>query len=335
VVNRDAGWLRYYQDSVSGFDISSDEKSQAAENDQVLTDAALAESEFAAQMWDGNAAGARDALVSVVDKVVVADRRLSGWYNIQLGHTFELQGDIESAAKQYSQARGRIHGILALPYPTTSTSVTTSAQPVNKLHSKLMEIFANDVRHQNDQIVRIERAVDPLFDSTATANQHEEAMRAFGDALGYSATRPEQDEDNGSTLDVLWRDETPRQAILVELKTKKKPDGMLNMNEVGQCFNHLEWVARAYGGDQILGLIVVSVCKKRSAETSPSSDMWLANLIPFKQLFDEYLQMLAAVQRLPPLQRIPEMQALSQRAEWQPEAIFARLKGINLAGIAT
>lgn len=335
VVNRDAGWLRYYQDSVSGFDISSDEKSQAAENDKLLTEAALAESEFAAQMWDGNAAGARDALVSVVDKVVVADRRLSGWYNIQLGHTFELQGDIESAAKQYSQARGRIYGILALPYPATSTSVTTSAQPVNKLHSKLMEIFANDVRHQNDQIVRIERAVDPLFDPTATANRHEEAMRAFGDALGFIATRPEQDEDNGSTLDVLWRNETSKQAILIELKTKKKPDGMLNMDEVGQCFNHLEWVARTYGDDKILGLIVVSLCKKRSAETSPSSDMWLANLIPFKQLFNEYLQMLAAVQRLPPLERIPEMQALSQRAEWQPEAIFARLKAINLASIAT
>jgi hypothetical protein len=27
-------------------------------------------------------------------------------------------------------------------------------------------------------------------------------MRSFGDALGFSATRPKQDEDNGGTLDV-------------------------------------------------------------------------------------------------------------------------------------
>lgn len=86
VVSRDPGWLRYYQDSVSGFDISNDQKVQAAENDALLTEAALAESEFAAQMWDDNASLARDALAAVVDKVVVADRRLSGWYNIQLGH---------------------------------------------------------------------------------------------------------------------------------------------------------------------------------------------------------------------------------------------------------
>jgi hypothetical protein len=131
VVSRDPAWLKYYQDSISGLDISNEQKAQAAENDALLTVAALAEAEFAAQMWDGNATSARDALAAVVDKVVVADRRLSGWYNIQLGHTFELQGDIESAAKQYSQARGRIYSLLALPYPATTSSVTTVAVPVN------------------------------------------------------------------------------------------------------------------------------------------------------------------------------------------------------------
>src|SRR5258708_8557735 len=149
VISRDAGWLRYYQDSVSGLDITAEQKQQAAENDHLLTEAALAEAEFAAHMWDGNASSAREALASIVDRVVVADRRLSGWYNIQLGHTFEMQGDIESAAKQYSQARGRIYSILALPYPATDTSVTTAATPINKLHSRLIEIFANDVRLQN------------------------------------------------------------------------------------------------------------------------------------------------------------------------------------------
>ncbi|HMF74425.1 MAG TPA: hypothetical protein VK604_02065 [Bryobacteraceae bacterium] len=36
---------------------------------------------------------------------------------------------------------------------------------------------------------------------------------------------------------------------LVELKTKKKPDGMLNIDEVGQAFNHLEWATGALVGD--------------------------------------------------------------------------------------
>jgi hypothetical protein len=335
VISRDAGWLRYYQDSVSGLDITAEQKQQAAENDHLLTEAALAEAEFAAHMWDGNASSARDALASIVDRVVVADRRLSGWYNIQLGHTFEMQGDIESAAKQYSQARSRIYSILALPFPATTSSVTARATPVNKLHSKLLEIFANDIRHQNDQISKIERSVTLLFDSKASAAQHEEAMRALGDALGFVASRPEQEEDNGSTLDVFWRNETLRQSILLELKTKKKPDGSLNIDEVGQGFNHLEWAAKAHNGETILGLIFVCMCQKRSPETSPSNDMWLANMAPFRLLYDEFLQMLYALQRLTPLQRIPEMQAVAQRAEWQPDTIFARLRGTSLGKIPT
>jgi hypothetical protein len=334
VLSRDPGWLKYYQDSVSGFDIGNDQKTQAAENDALLTEAALAESEFAAQMWDGSASLARDALAAVVDKVVVADRRLSGWYNIQLGQTFELHGDIESAAKRYSQARGRIHSILALPFPATTTSVTKGATPVNKLHAKLMEIFASDVRHQNDQIVKIDRSVGPLFDITASPAQHEEAMRSFGDALGFNATRPEQDEDNGSTLDVSWRNETTKQSILIELKTKKKPDGMINLEDVGQGLNHLEWGTKAFSGDNVLGLIIVCPCQKRSSETSPSNEMWLATLAPFRQCYEEFVQMLSALQRLTPLQRVAELQAVALRAEWQPEAVFARLRGRNLVSIA-
>jgi hypothetical protein len=280
-----------------------------------------------------NATSARDALASVVDKVVVADRRLSGWYNIQLGHTFELQGDIETAAKQYSQARGRIYSLLALPYPATTSSVTTATVPVNKLHSRLMETFASDVRHQNDQIAKIERTVGPLFDPSASASQHEEAMRSLGDVLGVTATRPEQDDDNACTLDVLWRNETKKESILIELKTKKKPEGMIGIDDVGQGFNHMEWVTSTFPEEQVLGLIIVSLSQKRSAETSPSKDMWLANLAPFRELFDEFLQSLAALQRLTPLQRVPEMEAFALRAEWQPETIFLRLRGIQMLSV--
>jgi hypothetical protein len=193
-----------------------------------------------------------------------------------------------------------------------------------------METFASDVRHQNDQIAKIERIVGPLFDPSASASQHEEAMRSFGDILGFSATRPEQDDDNACTLDVLWRNETKTESVLIELKTKKKPEGMIGIDDIGQGFNHMEWVTSTFPEEQVLGLIIVSLSQKRSAETSPSKDMWLANLAPFRQLFDEFLQSLAALQRLAPLQRVSEMEAFALRAEWQPEAIFLRLRGIQM-----
>src|SRR5258708_35793006 len=88
-------------------------------------------------------------------------------------------------------------------------------------------------------------------------------------------------------------------------------------------------------GETILGLIFVCMCQKRSPETSPSNEMWLANLAPFRLLYDEFLQMLYALQRLTPLQRIPEMEAVAQRAEWQPDTIFARLRATTLRKIPT
>src|SRR5262249_29209724 len=100
VIERDLGWLQYYKDSIGGLDVADDQRMQAAETDRLLTEAALAEAEFAAHMWDGNPAPGREALGAIVDRVVVADRRLAGWYGVQIGHAFELEGDTEAAAKQ-------------------------------------------------------------------------------------------------------------------------------------------------------------------------------------------------------------------------------------------
>jgi hypothetical protein len=82
-------------------------------------------------------------------------------------------------------------------------------------------------------------------------------------------------------------------------------------------------------------LIIVCLCQKRSSETSPSNEMWLATLAPFREFYDEFVQMISALQRLTPLQRVLEMESVALRAEWQPEAIFMRLRGRSLASIPT
>ena len=120
-----------------------------------------------------------------------------------------------------------------------------------------MEIFSNDIRVQNDHIKRYERLILPLFDDQTSSSQQEEALRSFGELLGFDATRPEQETDTQSTLDDLWLSAQKHQAILFELKTKKKPDQMINAADVGQGHNHLEWMERTHNGVSILGLIFV------------------------------------------------------------------------------
>jgi hypothetical protein len=322
VIDRDMGWLKYYKESVGGLDVGEDQRQQAAENDKILTEAALAESEFAAQMWDGNSALAREALGNVVDRVVVADRRLAGWYNIQIGHTFELENDGESAAKQYSQARARIHHILSLPHPASTQSVANKQQAKNKFHRELLEIFQNDIRVQNDHIKRYERLIMPLFDEQASVGQQEEALRYFGEVLGFEATRPEQDDDNDSTLDVLWNSTTTHQAILFELKTKKNPDQAINKGDVGQGFNHLQNIAEAHTDTTALGLIFIRPSETCTKDASPSDNMWVTQLGRFRSLYEDTIQMLFALQRMQPLQRYGEIDSLVARAEWQPELFF-------------
>jgi hypothetical protein len=85
----------------------------------------------------------------------------------------------------------------------------------------------------------LERAAATLTDESTTTNQHEEAVRIIGAALGFSATRP--DANVGTGPDVLWLSEDEGLAYVFELKTDK--DGTrYRKKEVGQIHQHIQWV---------------------------------------------------------------------------------------------
>ena len=60
---------------------------------------------------------------------------------------------------------------------------------------------------------------------------------------------------------------------------------------------------------------------------------YLAGLDKFRNLYEETIQMLYAVQRLNPLERYAEIDELSTRAEWQPAAIFEKLRSARLMDV--
>jgi hypothetical protein len=61
--------------------------------------------------------------------------------------------------------------------------------------------------------------------------------------------------------------------------------------------------------------------------------MWVAGLDVFRQLYEDAIQMLLALQRMKPADRYAEIDALVSRAEWQPSAIFQRLRGRLLSEV--
>jgi hypothetical protein len=116
-------------------------------------------------------------------------------------------------------------------------------------------------------------------------------MRTFGELLGFDATRPEQEADSNSTLDVLWNAKSTRHAILIELKTKKAPDKAINKSDVGQGFNHLEWAQTELAETTVLGLVFVAYSQECTRDASPSERMWVASLDKFRPLYEETIQM--------------------------------------------
>ena len=241
VLDRDHGWLSYYKDNVSSTPVSEEDEAQAVETDDALLKGALAEAKFAAKMWDDRPELAREELGPAVPDVAAADRRLAGWYSVQIGHTFECENDVETASKHYADARSRTFFDIALPHPTTARSILTEISPKNDFHVRLLDIFSSDKRVGGNPWDEHAFFVKKVFETSATSNQHEEAVRLMGEVLGFTSSRPEQESDSDSTLDVLWLHNQTKAAILWSLKTKKKAGSILNSDEIGMGLQHLNW----------------------------------------------------------------------------------------------
>ena len=58
-----------------------------------------------------------------------------------------------------------------------------------------------------------------LLNAGASSTAKEEAVRSFGEMLGFAASRP--DNDIGAGPDVIWKDEQTKHGVAFELKTEK------------------------------------------------------------------------------------------------------------------
>lgn len=330
VLSRDPGWLAFYRDTVSATGVTEEEINQARETDAAILKAAQAEAEFAAHLWDGRADLAREALGSAAQEVVSADRRLAGWYSIQLGHTYELEGDPESASKQYADARSRTFFDIALPHPTTSASVASAVIPQNSLHASLLSIFGSDRAIASNPWSKFDFHIRKICDASLSANQHEEAIRLLGEVLGFKASRPEQESDQESTLDVLWLHEATKTAYLWSLKSKKKSESLLNSEEVGIGHNHLQWFAAAYPEYSSHELWFLAPRAEAIAEAHPSEKMKVVLLEDVQSFYRVLDQSMINLFRMAPAARVAEIEAMSRRQEWQPDGIRAQLRPTSI-----
>ena len=101
-------------------------------------------------------------------------------------------------------------------------------------------------------LAEFEKIVSNLVPA-ASSNQFEEALKKLGHMLGFSAERPEKEQNIGP--DVLWLLDSCT-AWTIEAKSRKQVDSGLRKSEQGQLLQALQWVREQYPAINHFGIVV-------------------------------------------------------------------------------
>lgn len=301
VMARDPGWISTYGSRIADAQLPSEAKASAREKDVLLTEAALSESKAMFAAWEGDFEGAAAALAETADKAAIADARLAGWHNLWLGWFYQLAGDGEAAAAEYTRARSRLGSAVYLPKPEAAK--IAAGQKLSLRGSRLFNLVSEEhVSRFDKEVSLIGKRFEPLAINNASAAQHEEATRALGEALGFASSRPDNVHRTGP--DVLWIDEEEKRCLLFELKTHQHGDKPITKKAVGQGHDHIQWVKDNHPGITIVGLIFVANTKKCNGDANPSNDMYVGPLTEVCETGHDLIAAMKSIRFSLPLERL-------------------------------
>ena len=318
----DSSWIKYYEQEVKRdpqLDQSQVERKNAAESHMV--EAALAEAQYAKWMWQREYERAWKALDAVSDNVAKVDTPIAGWQSIWIGAALSICGDSESALQSYAKARSRLGTNLQLPRRGQSSGAANT-ESLNSFGARLSEILS----HSNESKIAADiAALEQTFQQlrSGTPNQTEAATRELGDLLGFSATRP--DNDQGTGPDVLWVDKDNQRCIAFELKTDKESDSNYTKRDIGQGHNHLKWVENDYQDYNCLGLLFVGNTLQFSKQSSPSSAMAICMVADLADLSTSVIGLMTDISNMVPLQRPQSIKDASKQEKWRIQSLHKNL----------
>lgn len=156
-----------------------------------------------------------------------------------------------------------------------------------------------------------------------SSNEKEEAVRLFGELLGFSASRP--DNEIGLGPDVIWKDESTNRSIAFELKTQKNNPAEYNKSEVGQAHNHIQWLKDNEAEFPAGGLLIVGppgICK---SEASPSDEIFLVETEALVNRMRALVAKIDDARGRISIERYALLDEIGGLAEWQLTGFFGIL----------
>ncbi len=260
-LNREEEWLAAYTEYMKGVDNSVP---AAVEN---ATGPTLAEAEvaFVRCLWEGQPDKAARKLRTVRAAARREGKAFAAWQLHWTAHALS-RVDADDARAKYGDA-GRMCVDLGRPPRELEVQEAEST-----LQSQRMADLLN-ARGLPRMLRELSDVAGRLVQDSASAAEHEEAVRLLGELLGFNATRPDNDGDGGEGPDVLWTTPDNAQLFLIELKTKKE-SAVYNKKDVGQIHNHCQWASNEFPDIDSVRLLI-GPRLQCSAAASPPDDFWI------------------------------------------------------------
>lgn len=333
VISRDQGWLHFYRDTVDGLEVSQDALNKVKEREAQLATSAVAECQFMTRMWQGDVDGARQALLDVLDDTALADAKLAGWYSVWLGAAYENAGDNETSLAHYKKARSRLSGWLNVPFKGEIDAKVEAEGAKTPLQRALLATNHHGPQAIGDLVWKLNHQARILLDAGSSSNAKEEAIRMFGELLGFDASRP--DNEYGLGPDVIWIDPEANAGAAFELKTEKNNPAEYNKAEVGQAHNHIQWLADNEAETAWEGLHIVGppgICK---GEASPSENIYLVETQALAARMREFAAKVGDTRGRTAIERWTILNEIGGLSEWQASGWFRALAKTTLKSLKT
>jgi len=328
VLARDAAWLKFYGDNIQKGTLEEEKKDRANKVEERIAAAAIAESEYACLLWDGDLEGASRALDRIIEETNRADTPLAGWHSIWLGACYEGLGSQENAGIAYQRAKHRLGSAnVYLPIYTRVSDAGGQDEPFNAFGESLDSVLGHDSEDKYEKELRTRVQGMRALEGGSSA-EVEAALRELGELLGFDSTRPDNDQGRGP--DVVWADERSKALIPFELKTDKTKESVISKKDVGQGHQHQEWVSENFQDFRNLGLVYVSDAETCDATSNPSDDMFQCNLHACVIIRDQALSLIRDIRNRMPLERASFIREASTNERWSLTNLFDALGAVTL-----
>ncbi len=269
-LNREEGWVTAYNDFMN--EAEPENTNEPIDN---LNKIAQSEAKFSVYMWNRDYASAAKALENTLEVAFDLSSSTGAWHSLWLGRAYELMGDNESAKEMYDRAHGAQRNIPPLPSygdKEKQMDVPTQVIEVDRQMKSNPGGKFNLPKNMHPSLAHL--------DGSGTSGQTEECLRALGQYLGLSSTRPEK--EHGTGPDVLWQS-PGRPALCIEVKTDKKAGSNYQKKETGQLSDHVQWVKDNTDAKEIIPLFIGPV-SPATETANPSEDFRVADLEQFQLL---------------------------------------------------